>query len=52
MTTGEAWGYQPGASVYEPAFMIRMLANVICRGGNLMINIGPDPDGRVPEGVK
>ncbi len=52
MTTGEAWGYQPGARVYEPEFIIRMLADVICRGGNLLLNIGPDPDGHVPAGVK
>lgn len=52
MTTGDAWGYQPGAKVYEPEFIIRMFADVICRGGNLLLNIGPDPDGHVPEEVK
>ena len=29
-----------------------MLDSVICRGGNLLLNIGPDPDGHVPDKVK
>lgn len=52
MTTGDAWGYQPDAMVYSPDVIIRMLANVICRGGNLMLNIGPDANGHVPDAVK
>lgn len=52
MTTGDAWGYQPNAMVYAPEFIIRMLVNVICRGGNLLLNVGPDPDGHIPEKVK
>ena len=52
MTTGYASGYHPDAIGYTPDVRIRMLANVICRGGNMILNIGPDANGHVPDEVK
>jgi alpha-L-fucosidase len=43
------WGWSPGADTLDFDFLIRMLTNVICRGGNWLVNVGPDRDGRVPE---
>ncbi len=49
----ESWGYNK----YETNFktsrdLIRMLVEVVSKGGNLLLNIGPQPDGRIqPEFV-
>ncbi|MGN1409454.1 MAG: alpha-L-fucosidase [Eubacteriales bacterium] len=52
MTVSSAWGYRPNDRYQTPEEIIRMLINVICRDGNLLLNIGPDPDGRIPDGAK
>ena len=50
MTFNGSWGYMPCAldwhSVRE---VIKMLQTVTAGGGNLLLNIGPSPDGSVPE---
>ncbi|MCX6622652.1 MAG: alpha-L-fucosidase, partial [Acidobacteria bacterium] len=49
----ESWGYNK----YETKFktsrdLIRMLIDVVSKGGNLLLNVGPMPDGRIqPEFV-
>lgn len=52
MSLSSAWGYIPGDTVHTYEFMIPMLVNTICRGGNLLLNVGPDPDGRIPAEMK
>ena len=42
------WGWSPDIDVLDFDYLIRMIANVICRGGNLLVNVGPDRDGVVP----
>lgn len=51
ITTTPVWGYVKDCKSCSGGFLIRMLADVICRGGNLLINAGPDPDGRFPDDV-
>lgn len=50
LTMGIAWGYRrddgPAKSSTE---LIRTLVDVVSRGGNLLLNVGPKPDGTVPE---
>jgi len=50
LTMGIAWGYRrddgPAKSSTE---LIRTLVDVVSRGGNLLLNVGPRPDGTVPE---
>lgn len=50
MTMNGSWGYMPSAidwcSVRE---MLAMLRTASAGGGNLLLNIGPRPDGSVPE---
>jgi len=46
-----SWGYMPSAApdAHTPRAILKMLGTA-CRGaGNLLINIGPAPDGSVPE---
>jgi alpha-L-fucosidase len=50
MTTNNSWGYQPNDMNYKPInLIIRIFADVIGMGGNLLLDIGPKPDGTIPE---
>lgn len=52
---GISWGYvnsaQAAAYSYTPQRIITMLETCVSGGGNLLLNIGPKPDGSVPEEV-
>jgi alpha-L-fucosidase len=46
----DSWGYNQ----YETEFkttrdLIRMLVEVVSKGGNLLLNVGPTPDGRIQD---
>lgn len=45
---GGSWGYAKGASVMPFDAVIRCIVNAIVRDGNVLINVGPDPDGVIP----
>lgn len=51
--TSHWWGYDANEKVYKtPEFLIRMLVDIVSKGGNLLLNIGPKPDGTIqPEFV-
>lgn len=49
MSLSNAWGYCPDDKYQTSESMIRMLVNVVCRDGNLLLNVGPDPEGRFPK---
>ena len=50
MTLNRSWGYSaPDNEWATPADVIRNLVQIRGRGGNLLINIGPDGYGNVPE---
>jgi alpha-L-fucosidase len=45
MTMGNSWSYVPG-DVYKPAKeIIEKLVDIVSKGGNYLLNIGPGPDG-------
>ena len=46
MTTSIQWSYQPEADVRTPREIIRNLIAIRARGGNMLLNVGPRPDGR------
>ena len=46
-TLAGAWGYQPNKSPKSLAACIQLLANVAGRDGNLLLNVGPRPDGQI-----
>jgi alpha-L-fucosidase len=48
-TTGESWSWAPDEKCMTGAEAIRLLVDVVTKGGNLLLNIGPGPDGRWPE---
>ncbi len=49
LTMGTGWAFKPGDS-YKPARrLIEMLLDIIAKGGNLLLNIGPTPLGTLPE---
>ncbi|CAH8712679.1 alpha-L-fucosidase [Paenibacillus thiaminolyticus] len=50
MTLNETWGYCPKDQVWKTAdSLIRKLVNIVSKGGNLLLNVGPSPKGTIPE---
>ena len=41
------WGYAPGAPVKSLRHLVQLLAKVAGRDGNLLLNVGPRPDGAI-----
>lgn len=48
-TIAGAWGYQAGMMPKPLDHYIRLLVNVVGRDGNLLLNVGPRPDGLIDE---
>jgi alpha-L-fucosidase len=49
ITLGNAWGYVPGDSFKSPAKVIHTLAEVVAKGGSLLLGVGPRPDGMLSD---
>jgi alpha-L-fucosidase len=50
ITLNNNWGYCAVDKNYKKAeFIIRTLVNCISKNGNLMVNVGPDAKGEIPE---
>lgn len=48
-TMGTAWQYQPRNEVYKTGGqVIDLLVETRAKGGNLLLNVGPKPDGELP----
>lgn len=45
--TEGAWGYQPEAKVKPLAQLLRLLIGAAGRDGNMLLNVGPRPDGQI-----
>jgi alpha-L-fucosidase len=45
MTMGNSWSYVPGDHYKSSLQIVQLLIKVVSRGGNLLMNIGPGPDG-------
>jgi alpha-L-fucosidase len=42
------WGYDKNEKEFKTAeYSIRMLVDVVSKGGNLLLNVGPTPEGRI-----
>lgn len=49
LTLNGMWGYKPtGERVKPPAEVVRDLIDIVSKGGNLLLNVGPDPEGVIP----
>jgi alpha-L-fucosidase len=50
MTMNNSWGYQSNDTNYKSINqLIRILVDCISMGGNLLLDIGPKPDGTIPQ---
>ncbi len=49
MTMGGSWAYNPKETNWKlPGQLVRNLVNVVSRGGNYLLNVGPTPRGSFP----
>ena len=48
ITSTPGWSYSPHAKYKSAQQLINILVNVVAKGGNLLLNIGPAPDGTWP----
>jgi alpha-L-fucosidase len=49
MTMNDSWGYQHNDNNYKsPNQIIRIFVDVISKGGNLLLDVGPKADGTIP----
>lgn len=44
-----SWGYLEHDNFKTPESIIQMLVDVVAKNGNLLLNVGPRPDGTIPE---
>jgi alpha-L-fucosidase len=50
MTTNNNWGYRPIDTVWKtPYEVISIYVDAVSNGGNLLLDIGPKPDGTIPK---
>lgn len=50
VTMNNHWGYCAADRCYKPASMLlRKLVECVSKGGNLLLNVGPDARGNIPE---
>jgi len=43
-----SWGYNKTQRLMPLKYIVDMLVNTVDRGGNMLLNVGPDPDGVIP----
>ena len=48
VTVGHAFSYRFNEEYKTPRQLVHLLIDVVCRGGNLALNIAPQPDGNLP----
>jgi alpha-L-fucosidase len=49
LTMNESWGWRPKDTNYKsPRLLARILADVVSRGGNLLLNVSPAGEGDIP----
>lgn len=50
ITMNGSWGYHANDRHFKPADMlVRKLVECVSKGGNLLLNVGPDAQGRIPD---
>ncbi len=48
MTMGEQWSYKPDDEYKSTRELIHLLVDIVAKGGNFLLNVGPDSDGQLP----
>jgi len=49
MTMGDQWSYKPDDKYKSTHQLIHLLVNIVAKGGNFLLNVGPDAQGRLPQ---
>ncbi len=49
VSTWRLWGYTSGEYWRPAELLLDMLVEAASKGGNLLLNVGPDPEGRYPD---
>ena len=48
ITVGNCWGFRVDDEYKSPRTLVHLLVNVVCRGGNLALDVGPSYNGLLP----
>lgn len=48
MTLGDSWSYKPDDRYKSARAIVHTLVDIVAKGGNLLLNVGPDGKGRLP----
>ena len=48
ITMGKQWSYKPDDAYKSTNELIHLLVEIVSKGGNLLLNVGPAPDGTLP----
>ncbi len=48
MTMGRSWSYVPDDVYKSTNSLIHLLVDIVSKGGNFLLNIGPSPEGELP----
>ena len=48
MTMGDQWSYKPNDKYKSTRKLIHLLVDIVGKGGNFLLNVGPTPDGQFP----
>jgi alpha-L-fucosidase len=49
MTMANQWSYKPNDNYKSTRDLIHLLVNIAAKGGNFLLNVGPDPNGVLPQ---
>lgn len=48
LTMGDQWSFKPDDKYKSTHQLIQLLVDIVGKGGNLLLNVGPQPDGQLP----
>jgi alpha-L-fucosidase len=48
MTMGDQWSFKPDDRYKSTHRLVCLLAEIVGKGGNFLLNVGPQPDGKLP----
>jgi alpha-L-fucosidase len=48
MTMGTQWSFKPNDDYKSTFKLIHLLVDIVGKGGNFLLNVGPQPDGQLP----
>jgi alpha-L-fucosidase len=49
MTMGDSWSYKPNDKYKSSRELVHKLVDVVAKGGNFLLNVGPDANGELPK---